>query len=137
VAVLISDRHCIGNQARGFRESIDSMNTFLAARARAAGIGFVAVGISLDWEPDSGFAYLQSLSHFDEIVVGRNWFNVAVAHYIWADSTRVPAVPQVLLLERTTTMGKSGVTIGQERLLAAFTRADSIVGWVRAGTPIP
>src|SRR5512135_2846004 len=99
VAVLISSSHCVGNAYPGFLSSIDSMNRSLATQAKHRGLWFVAVGVSNDWEPDSGIAYLKSLSEFNELSVGNNWFNLGIAHYILADSLGRLSVPQVILVE--------------------------------------
>lgn len=137
VAVLISDSHCVGNTYPGFLASVDSMNLALGRQAAARHLPFVAVGIATDWSPDSGFAYLKSLSTFDEVIVGRNWFNLGVARYLWADPASRAAVPQVLLLERTITPGGTRVNVGTDRVLARYPNAAAIVEWVKQGAPLP
>jgi len=113
------------------------MNSSLASQSSRAGVAFVSVGVATDWEPDSGYAYLKSLSNFNEFIVGRNWFNLGAAHYVWADSASKPVEPQVILLERSTTMDSAGVRISRDRVLARYLGADAIVSWVKQGAPRP
>ena len=136
VAVFISASQCIGNSYPGFLESIDPMNRALAAHATSQGLPFVAIGVTTDWIPDSGYAYLQRLSRFDEINVGRNWFNLGLVTYVWADSAGKPVEPQVVLLERHVTIAPR-VAVSRGRVLRRIRGADSIVAWVREGAPIP
>ena len=137
VAVFVSSSTCVGNRRPGFLESIDPMNHSLAERARGQGLPYVAVAVTTDWEPDSGYAYLRRLSKWNEVIVGRNWFNLGIAHYVWADTLTNPFVPEVILLERDTDMGTTRARIGNERVLARIVGADSILSWVRRGTPLP
>ena len=137
MAVLISSSHCVGNSYPGFLASIDSMNRSLAARAKERGEWFVAIGVSNDWDPDSGMTYLKSLSAFNEFSVGNNWFNLGIAHYILADSLGRLSVPQVILVQRDITIEERAIRLGTERILARFVGPDKIVKWVNNGTPVP
>ena len=137
VAVVVSYSKCVGNSYPGFLTSVDSLTRSLAAQARRSGRQFVAVGVATDWDSDSGYAYLKSLTHFDEFIVGRNWFNLGVARYVWADSLGKPVVPQVILLERTITSESTGVAVGADRVIARYQDPAAIVEWVKRGAPVP
>ncbi len=137
VAVFLSYSRCPGNNYAGLTESVDSMNRSLARQASDRHLPFVAVGVSSDWEPDSGYAYLKRLSSFDEVIVGRNWFNLGFQHWVWADSAGQAAVPQVIVLERTINPARSRVSFGQERVLARFPGPRQIVDWVKRGALLP
>ena len=113
------------------------MNRALARQAKEQNLLFVAVGVATDWIPDSGYAYLKRLSSFNEMIVGRNWFNLGAAVYIWADSTNRPMEPQVILLERDVVMGPTAVQISPDRVLRRFFGAKDIIDWVNGGAPIP
>ena len=108
IAVYISASWCVGNRAPGLHEAIDSLKLMLQRRAHRAGRQFRVVGVALDWNADSGFAYLKEFGAFDEVVVGMNWDNLAAERYIWADSGATPTVPQVLVYEQTVTAGTLG-----------------------------
>ncbi len=133
VAVLIGYSHCVGNTYPGFLASVDSMNRSVAARVKARGQRFVAVGVSTDWQPDSGMIYLKSLSAFNEVNVGNNWFNLGVAHYVLSDSLGKLVVPQVVLVQRE----RTDIRLGANRIVARFVGAEEIVKWVNNGTPLP
>jgi hypothetical protein len=135
VAVFVGSSRCVANAVPGFLASIDPMNRLLAQRARLQGRRFVAVGVTTDWEPDSGFAYLKGLSEFDEVAVGRNWYSNSVAHYIWSDSATAPVEPQVILIERTFDAAGPRPTMGPERVIGRWQGADDIMAWVHAGVP--
>jgi hypothetical protein len=137
VAVLISSSHCIGNQYPGFLTSVDSMNRSLATRAKTQGLWFIAVGVSTDWAPDSGMTYLRSLSAFNEVTVGDNWFNLGVAHYVLPDSLGHLSVPQVLLIQRDFTSEERSFQFGPDRIISRHVGAQDIVRWVNDGTPLP
>lgn len=137
VAVLISSSHCIGNQYPGFLASVDSMNRSLSTQAKAHGLWFVAVGVSTDWAPDSAMTYLRSLSAFNEVNVGDNWFNLGVAHYVLSDSLGQLAVPQVVLVQRDFMSEERTFRFGPDRILARYVGSEKIVNWVNSGTPLP
>jgi hypothetical protein len=137
VAVFLSSSTCRANIRPGFLDAVRKMNGSLKERAAERGIRLVTIGIATDWYPDSGFAYLRGLSTFDEVVVGRNWYNMGVARYIWADSTATPLEPQVILLEREVTLlPPSGVIISDGRVVRRILGGDDITAWVEEGTPL-
>jgi hypothetical protein len=98
---------------------------------------YVAVGVATDWMPDSGFAYLRRLSAFDEVIVGRNWYNTAISHHVWRTSGGRPVEPQVILLQRRVVPGEERVAITPDQVLRRIFGADSLLSWVAQGTPLP
>jgi hypothetical protein len=135
VAVYISSSHCVGNLAPGLREAVEQAKVRLGARAKAEGRTFRAVGVALDWAPDSGLAYLRGFGQFDELVIGSNWFNVAATMLIFADSTGVPSIPQLIVYERTINVSNPRrLQFGQPRVLRRVVGGDSIVVRVKDGT---
>ena len=135
VAVYISSSTCIGNRQPGLREAIEAAKLRLAQRAKAEGRTFRAIGVALDWEPDSGLAYLREFGQFDELVVGSNWFNLGATTLIFADSSGRPSIPQLLVYERTIdTSNPRRLHFGQPRVLQRIVAGDSIVALVNDGT---
>jgi hypothetical protein len=137
VAVYISFTHCVGNTASGLHEALDSLKVILAARARAAGREFRMVGVALDWEPDSGLAYLRGFGAFDELDVGRNWYNLGAERWIWSDSSATTNVPQVVVYEQTITPAGRHVTFSTPHVVKRVFGGTKIVEWVRAGAATP
>ena len=70
-----------------------------AVREQVLGQGrlFTTVGVSDHWSVNEGIAILEAFGPFDEIVVGRNWFNSGVKRFI-TDLEGHPAVPQIVVL---------------------------------------
>ena len=98
------------------------------------------IGVALDWATDSGLAYLREFGRFDEIAVGRNWFNLVAERFIWSDSTAQGSIPQVLVYEQTTTPGARGArrpTIGPAHVIKRVYGGAPIVEWVQRCAPIP
>lgn len=137
IAVYISSTWCIGNRAPGLHEAVDSLKLILQERAKASGRQFRAVGVALDWSPDSGLAYLKEFGDFDELTVGRNWFNLAVERLVWADTAAPASIPQVLVYEQTITPAKTRVGFSRSRVVKRVVGGPQIVEWVRAGARIP
>jgi hypothetical protein len=111
------------------------MKTLLAAQAKQRGAAFSVVGVSTDWGVKEGAAFLEPNGPFDQIVVGGNWTNLGVERYVWSDSTRRPAMPQVLVFERTVKPG-GRITFSEARLLRQVVDGKEIPAWVAAGAPI-
>jgi hypothetical protein len=113
---------------------VEEAKVRLAARARSEGRTFRAVGVALDWHPDTGLAYLREFGQFDEIVVGSNWFNLGATNLIWADSTSHASIPQLLLYERTVDPSNPRrLHLGQPHILDAVVGGDTIVARVARG----
>lgn len=137
VMTYVSATWCVGNRAPGLHESVDSLKLLLAGWARQHNMTFRAVGVSLDWQTDSGLAYLAEFGKFDELVVGSNWFNLAATTLIWPDTTAEPGIPQVLVYQHDVVPGKSRVTIGRPVILKRVQGGDQVVAWARQGAPLP
>jgi hypothetical protein len=110
----------------------------VAAQARSAGAAFATLGIALDEQIDSGIALLQPLGQFDEISIGGGWVNHDVERYIWSDTTGVPAIPQVLVIERevNASNGKTQWSVSPYHVLFRVIGGDPIRGWVAKGAPV-
>lgn len=134
VMTYISSSWCIGNRAPGLHEAVDSLKLLLADWAHRHNMTFRAVGVALDWEPDSGWAYLAEFGRFDELDVGSNWFNLGAALLIWADTTAAPRIPQVLVYRHDIRSTKDRVTVGKPLLLKRVEGGDEVVAWARGGT---
>jgi hypothetical protein len=146
IAVLISSTWCIGGRDPRFVPALRAALRLLSEQARHDSSSFTATGVAMDWELDSAVAYLRKLADFDQWIVGQNWGNDAVVRLIWRDSTGIPAVPQLIVLERTfghrpRTDGRPGNVpyFGAERVVQRFLSADAIAKWVlqRADSSTP
>lgn len=137
IAVLISSTSRIGGRDPRFEPALRAALRLLQAQARRDSSSFSAIGVALDWELDSAVTYLRKLADFDQWIVGQNWGNDAVVRLVWRDSTGVPSIPQLIVLERTFEEGGNGEGsrgslpyFGPERVVHRFLSTDAIAKWV-------
>ena len=135
VAVYLGASFCVACVQPEFKQAMTQMAPELKQVADRSGRDFATIGVSLDWDVDSGIAFLKPVTQYDEIVVGSNWINSAVARLIWADSSTTPSLPQVVLIERQVDAG-ARVSI-KERVIGRYVGGDEIQRWIRQGTPLP
>ena len=135
VAVYVGAKSCGPCLLPATKAAIAQMKTLLSDYAMKHGYAFSAVGVSTDWSTADGIAFLNDNGPFDQLVVGGNWTNLAVEHYIWRDTNAVPAMPQVIVLERTVTPGER-IEFTAPRVLHRVFGAEEIPKWVSAGAPI-
>lgn len=139
MAIVISSSWCIGGKDPRFVPAVRAALRILSQQAEADSVTFSAMGVSLDWPPDSGAIYIQHLADFDQWVVGYNWSNDSAVRWIWNDSTVRAAIPQFIVVERergvrARTDGKTGTipTYGPERVIQRFLSANALADWVLA-----
>jgi hypothetical protein len=135
VAVFISMSTCIANYQPEFKPAVRQMMRRLGVQRDSLHLPISIMGVSTDWETRVGIAYLQDLGEFDEMSVGRNWFNGQVMHWVWTQPDGVPVVPQVILVEHTIS-GTRRVEVSPDRILARFVGGDQIQEWVARGAPV-
>ncbi len=115
--------------------AVRSMKTLIAAQATQMHASFSVIGVANDWEVTKAAAFLDSLGTFDQVVLGGNWTNLATERFVWRDPQGTPAMPQILVFERTVTLGDR-ITFSEPRMLRRLTGAEQIPAWVAAGAPI-
>ncbi len=122
-----------------FKAALEEAKVLLFERAEADGKSFAAVGVAVDHSVEDGLAFLAASGRFDEVVVGRNWFNSAVLAHIWrpddAGSQRA-GLPGIMVFEREMSMGESGIAASAPAYLAEVVGAEDIPAWVEAGAPL-
>ncbi|MEX2110403.1 MAG: hypothetical protein WD802_07365 [Gemmatimonadaceae bacterium] len=133
IAVLITTRNCIGARDPRFVPGVRAALRLMAQQARRDSVGFSATGVAMDWEIDSGAVFLRQLADFDQWVVGRNWGNDAVVRLIWRDSTAIPSIPQLVILERSVGQTASGMYFGPEQVIHRLHGPLEIANWVLSG----
>jgi hypothetical protein len=124
---------CIGPE---MPELIDSVKVQLKRQAEARGQRFRAVFVGIDWEPENSIALAMRDGSWDELVVGRNWFNLGAEHYIWGDPNTTPAMPQFVVFEQSITTD-GGIEFGERLVLVRVMGPDGLAAWVENGSPIP
>lgn len=119
-----------------FVAAVRNMKPLLARQAAERGVALSIAGVSLQWEVERGLRDLQSMGAWDEIVVGNNWINAGMQHWVWRSDGR-PVTPQVAVYERDVAMRDSVITFGVEHQIARFEGWTQISEWVRRGAPLP
>jgi hypothetical protein len=135
IAVLITTSDCIGARDPKFGPAVRAALHILADESIRDSTQFRAIGVAMDFDPDSGAMYLRRLADFDQWVVGGNWGNDAVVRLVWRDSLAVPSIPQLLIIERsigeqTRKNGLAGMYFGSDRVVQRLMNADEIAQWV-------
>lgn len=119
------------------KDAIRRMKPILRAEAERRGATFTAIVVALDRRLDDGLAFTKDLGAFDEYAFGGDLAGLPSERFIWGDADPLPAVPQIVIGERTVTVerGKS-MRFGPWRRIRRI-GGDSIPSWVAAGAPIP
>jgi hypothetical protein len=137
VAVYLGASSCHGCNDPDLLSALKAMKSLLASKAEESGLRFSVIGVGMDWSVAESISYLESVGPFDEIIAGRIWASVGAVKFLWTGSEDCRAIPQVLLIERTTDFAEGEYAVTSERELARYMGKPAIVEWVRAGAPIP
>jgi hypothetical protein len=137
VVVYVGMTGCGASRDPELKRAVRRMKPLVARQADSLGRALSIAGVALDWEADSGAAYLRSLGMWDEMVVGNNWVNLGAERYVWREEGGRPAIPQVLVYERSVTPAKRGIVFSPARRLGRYLGTEEIVGWVERGAPLP
>jgi hypothetical protein len=137
VVVYVGMTGCGASRDPELKRAVRRMKPLVARQADSLGRALSIAGVALDWQPDSGAAYLRSLGMWDEMVVGNNWVNLGAERYIWGEQGGRPSIPQVIVYERTVRPAKSRIAFGLARRLGRYVGTEEIIGWVERGAPLP
>jgi len=135
VAVYLGAESCGACHFPAVKDAVKRMKELVNAQARKVGAAFSVIGVANDWDQAVAAAFLAPVGPFDQVVLGGNWTNIAIEHFVWRDPKGNPAMPQILLFERTVTPGVR-IAFSEPRLLRRMVGADEIPAWVAAGAPI-
>lgn len=139
VMVYIGASHCGPCVQPEYKAALEEAKVRLAEQAEAQGKGFAVIGVSIDFEPQVGFDFLNASGTFDEMVIGRNWFNSAALTHFGVTEGQEPrqlALPSVILYERDMELGES-IHASAPRYLRQIAGGVALPEWVAAGTPLP
>jgi len=136
VAVYLTARACGPCIGPEMPELIDSVKVQLKRQADARGQRFRAVFVGMDWDPEDSITLARRDGSWDELVVGRNWFNLGAEQYIWGDPDTTPAMPQFIVIEQDITTD-GGIKFGERHVLVRVMGPDQLGAWVEKGSPIP
>lgn len=119
------------------KRAVREMRRHLEQRATESGRDFSSIGVALDPSVPAGVDFLAGTAEFDEIAVGRSWANAAAIEHLWGDPEAVPAIPQIVVLEREIRPEPGGrPSFGEPRVLRRVLGASAILRWVEEGAPL-
>jgi len=138
--VYIGSSTCAWSEVAWLPITLDSIRAKVRERADTAGLGFVSLGVALDWNPNDGVAHLSRIGMFDEIAAGYNWMNLAALKFLWSEFPGRASTPQVLVLYRELSTpndgGQTAPRVVQEKLLSRAVGTIEIRRWQEHGIPV-
>ncbi|MCE2901381.1 MAG: TlpA family protein disulfide reductase [Gemmatimonas sp.] len=136
IAVYFGASWCKPCDRPDMKEAVRRMKPMLLAQAVKHGAFFSAMGVALDRDLAKALTFLTPNGAFDEYVIGSDLTSLAAERFIWGDPDNIPAVPQVVVLERNLKVERGKpITFGATRVVRRI-RGDSIPPWVKAGATV-
>ena len=100
-----------------------------------SGMYFSTLGVSDDWSVARGLDLLNSFGSFDEVIVGRNWFNSGIMMFV--DNLEGPTVvPQIVVVRQEKTIREGPWGYGPMVELARAAGLDQMSDWAARGFPL-
>jgi hypothetical protein len=145
VAVLITSPACGFCRLDSTKSMMGQTIDLLHLKADSMGVGFMAIGVALNWVPEYGVKHLNEISSFDEIITGNNWYNTGGLKYIFDDLPGSLLVPQLVLTKRVynADLDSLGMIDGMisgvksEEELVRILGVNGLQDWLEKGVPTP
>lgn len=95
--------------------------------------------MELGREVDEGLALAESISDFDELIVGHGWLNVGAIHYLWDDLPSEAATPNLAITRRRIEFDENTGRLlpANEELLIRLIGLGEIRRWAANGALVP
>lgn len=141
IALVIVSSSCGFCQEKQMKAGLRQIRTKLQSSQGSSYSKVSVVGIAIDDDIRDGIGFLRSLGPygevFDEISAGRGWLNEFITDFVWRDGIGKPATPQVILLAHTVDASRYPdlIDIGADSVIRVIVGRDSLLGWIRSGTP--
>lgn len=134
--VFIGSPTCVWSNRDFLPAAVEKAKLVLDEQARSTGRSFTTVASVKSSGVDVGLAYLRKFGKFDEIVLGRGWYNLGILRYVFEDFSANAATPQLVVVERRV-VGWPSRSYADEKVLVRKIGAGPIHDWVEAGLPLP
>lgn len=135
--VIVLSSLCAEARKPAFRNAVRRLAAGVERRARLEGLRFVTIGVSLDVSLDDGLKALAGLVPFNELSVGNSWLNGAAQTFVWSTVPGLPAIPQVVVVERHISVRENGLAFGGYSLRGRMVGTDEIKDGLRLlGLPV-
>lgn len=117
---------------RRYTHEVQEAKAAMREHAVQRGYLFSTIGVSDAWRPQEALDILAAFGPFDEMIVGRNWFNTGVQKYI--DERRAFAsVPQVVITLQHIRVDTIPLVYGEVQELGRFIGPEEMEEWARRG----
>jgi len=133
--IYIGSSACIYCNVKELYVVVDSIKYLVSKNSENMGVGFSAIGISVDWIPTRGINHLKKVGKFDEIIVGNNWTNNGIIKYV-SEMGNEASTPQLILSLRTYTHLKK-FNVASEKIILSKKGTAQIIKWYKSGVPLP
>jgi hypothetical protein len=108
-----------------------------AMREHAAQHGYLysTIGVSDAWETKEALEILAAFGWFDEMIVGRNWFNTGIQKYV-DERGVLAAVPQVVVTAQHVRVDTIPFAYGEMEELIRIIGHNEMAKWSARGFPV-
>lgn len=124
-----------GPPQAGFGKAVSSARQAFRDYANRCDCYFTTIGVSNEWDVDQGVAILERLGPFDEMIIGRNWFNTGISRFVTELGGR-DGIPQVVGLRDSIRVRQTGWDLISRVELGRFLGPE-LIEWLENGSPIP
>ncbi|HEX4824366.1 MAG TPA: hypothetical protein VFV19_08640 [Candidatus Polarisedimenticolaceae bacterium] len=135
VFVFVGGTGCAFCNDADVKAAVVKAKNIVAERADALKRPFAAIGVAIDSDFAKGLDYLKPLGPFDEVKLGRGFFNSAVLDLMASGDDALVGIPQVLVYERTVTTKGPKYDVTPPKVIARIP-GTGIPLWVQYGAKI-
>ncbi len=138
-AILLASPTCKVCQTTEFRRIMASSLADLSARNWGEGRRYSKVFVGLGHDVDEGLALAESISDFDELIVGHGWLNLGAIQYLWGGLPSEASTPNLAITRRRIEFDENTGRLlpENEELLIRLLGLGEIRRWVANGAVVP
>lgn len=137
--LLFGSSTCGFSNASVLPSLIRRAKALVAEQGSVYGLGFMTVGVALDWSIEDGRDFLDGFGRFDEVSVGYSWSNSMALEYIWQQRAE-GTTPQVLVvyrkLESPATDSIARIRVKKQNVVVRKAGLTAIKTWVERRAPV-
>lgn len=136
--VLLGSSQTPGETNRLLSDAWETLSHRYARGADHRAALFATVGVATDGDVRIASEWLRSIGKFEEVDVGRSWYNLGATAYIWSDTVSLAAIPQIVLVQRTIHEDVPGrIRYSDVVVLRRALGSKEIAAWANDTTPPP
>lgn len=134
--VYVGSSSCTYSNMSFMPETVIKIKTKLSRRLGDKNVSFSTIGIATDWITRDGIEHLRKFGTFDQVISGRNWYNIGVRKLFWNGLGGRPSTPQILVIGRY--IKKSGIAfdISDKIIVVQKIGPQNIRDWLKSGVPM-